>query len=169
MEHQASMTQSHGGILDTDTLKRTFSFKQVKYGEEGFYPSAASEIFQLVDDPIASELATIKGGIDDPAFQTGLQEIKDRFWEGDLSDWRTALAYGSDEAGKYQKLKILKDRAWADDYIDSVFARMHYKSGGAYKVYEVLPDGTRRLFEDVIGQTRVRKSAQSRVEFEIQK
>jgi hypothetical protein len=167
MEHQASMTQSHGGILDTDKLKRTFSFKQVKYGEEGFYPSAASEIFQLVDDPIAAELATIKGGLDDPAFQAGLQNIKDRFWDGDLSDWREALAYGSDEAGKYQKIKILNDRQWADDYIGSVYARMHYKAGGSYKAYEILPDGTKRLFDDVVGQTRVRKSAQSRVEFEI--
>ena len=33
MEHQASMTQSHGGLLDTDTLKRTFYFKQLNYFE----------------------------------------------------------------------------------------------------------------------------------------
>jgi hypothetical protein len=167
LEHQASMSKSHGGILDTDKIKRTWAMKQVKYGEEGFTGSAASEIYQLVDDPIAQALAAVKGGVDDPAFRAGLQDVKDRFWEGDLSDWRTALAYGSDEAGKYQKIKILKDRQWADDYIDSVFARVHYKTGGAYKVYEILPDGTRRLFDDVIGQTRTRKSAQSRIEFEL--
>lgn len=167
LEHQASMSKSHGGILDTDKIKRTWAMKQVKYGEEGFTGSAASEIYQLVDDPIAQALAAVKGGVDDPAFRAGLQDVKDRFWEGDLSDWRTALSYGSDEAGKYQKLKILKDRQWADDYIESVFARVHYKTGGAYKVYEILPDGTRRLFDDVIGQTRTRKSAQSRIEFEL--
>jgi hypothetical protein len=167
LEHQASMSKSHGGILDTDKIKRTWAMKQVKYGEEGFTGSAVSEIYQLVDDPIAQALAAVKGGVDDPAFRAGLQDVKDRFWEGDLSDWRTALSYGSDEAGKYQKLKILKDRQWADDYIESVFARVHYKTGGAYKVYEILPDGTRRLFDDVIGQTRTRKSAQSRIEFEL--
>ena len=66
-----------------------------------------------------------------------------------------------------KKIKILNDRQWADDYIESVFARVHYKTGGAYKVYEILPDGTKRLFDDVIGQTRTRKSAQSRIEFEL--
>ncbi len=167
LEHQASMSKSHGGILDTDKLKRTWAMKQVKYGEDGFTGSAVSEIYQMVDDPIAQQLAAIKGGIDDPAFRAGLQDVKDRFWEGDLSDWRNALAYGSDEAGKYQKIKILNDRQWADDYIDSVYARVHYKTGGAYKVYEILPDGTKRLFDDVIGQTRTRKSAQSRIEFEL--
>ena len=167
LEHQASMSKSHGGILDTDKLKRTWAMKQVKYGEDGFTGSAVSEIYQMVDDPIAQQLAAIKGGIDDPAFRAGLQDVKDRFWDGDLSDWRNALAYGSDEAGKYQKIKILNDRQWADDYIDSVYARVHYKTGGAYKVYEILPDGTKRLFDDVIGQTRTRKSAQSRIEFEL--
>lgn len=167
LEHQASMSKSHGGILDTDKLKRTWAMKQVKYGEDGFTGSAVSEIYQMVDDPIAQQLAAIKGGIDDPAFRAGLQDVKDRFWNDDLSDWRNALAYGSDEAGKYQKIKILNDRQWADDYIDSVFARVHYKTGGAYKVYEILPDGTKRLFDDVIGQTRTRKSAQSRIEFEL--
>ena len=167
MEHQASMSKSHGGILDTDKLKRTWAMKQVKYGEDGFTGSAVSEIYQLVDDPIAQRLAAIKGGANDPAFKAGLQNVKDDFWDGDLSDWRSALAYGSDEAGKYQKIKILNDRQWADDYIESVFARVHYKTGGAYKVYEILPDGTKRLFDDVIGQTRTRKSAQSRIEFEL--
>ena len=167
MEHQASMSKSHGGILDTDKLKRTWAMKQIKYGVDGFTGSAVSEIYQLVDDPIAQRLAAIKGGANDPAFKAGLQNVKDDFWDGDLSDWRSALAYGSDEAGKYQKIKILNDRQWADDYIESVFARVHYKTGGAYKVYEILPDGTKRLFDDVIGQTRTRKSAQSRIEFEL--
>ena len=103
MEHQASMSKSHGGILDTDKLKRTWAMKQIKYGEDGFTGSAVSEIYQLVDDPIAQRLAAIKGGANDPAFKAGLQNVKDDFWDGDLSDWRSALAYGSDEAGKYQK------------------------------------------------------------------
>ena len=92
LEHQAAMSQSHGGILDSDKLKRTFSFKRVKKGEDRYYTSATSEIMQLADDPIAAELAMIQGGLNDNAFKAGLENIKQRFWDGDLSDWRTALA-----------------------------------------------------------------------------
>lgn len=165
--HKSSMSMSHSGILDGDKLKRTFAFKGVEKGDKGYHGAAVSEIFQLVDDPIAAEIATLKGGVDD--IKSGLQNIKDRFWneDGDLSSWRTALAYGSDEAGKYQKIKILNDRKWADDYIDSVAARVHYKTGGSYKVTEVKPDGTRIVFEDMEGMKRVRKSPQSEIEFEL--
>ena len=169
LEHQAAMSKSHGGILDSDKLKRTFSFKRVKKGEERYYTSATSEIMQLVDDPIAAELAMIKGGLNDKAFRAGVDDIKQRFWDGDLSDWRTALSYGSDDVGKYQKFKMQNDRVKADAYIDSVLARVHYKSGGSYKAYEVLPDGTRHLFDDVAGEYRTRRSPNSTIDFELTK
>jgi hypothetical protein len=167
LEHQAAMSQSHGGILDSDKLKRTFSFKRVKLGEDRYYASATSEIMQLADDPIAAELAMIKGGLNDKAFRAGVDEVKQRFWDGDLSDWRTALSYGSDDVGKYQKFKMQDSRELADAYIDSVLARVHYKAGGSYKATEVLPDGTRILFDDVAGEYRTRRSPNSRIEFEL--
>ena len=169
LEHQAAMSKSHGGILDSDKLKRTFSFKRVKKGEDRYYASATSEIMQLADDPIAAELAMIKGGLNDKAFRAGLDDIKQRFWDGDLSDWRTALSYGSDDVGKYQKFKMQDSRELADAYIDSVLARVHYKAGGSYKATEVLPDGTRILFDDVAGEYRTRRSPNSRIEFELDK
>ena len=49
-------------------------------------------------------------------------------------------------------------RELADAYIDSVLARVHYKTGGSYKAYEVLPDGTRQLFDDVAGEYRINVS-----------
>jgi len=167
LQHQAAMSLSHGGILDGDKLKRTFAFKGVEKGQAGYHGAAASEIYQLVDDPLAANLATIRGSLEET--RLGVQNIKDRFWDGDLSTWRTALAYGSDEAGKYQKIKVLNDRKWADDYVDSVLARLHYKTGGSYKVTEVLPDGTRRVFDDIEGMKRIRKSPQSEIEFELTK
>ena len=167
LEHQAAMSKSHGGILDSDKLKRTFSFKRVKKGEDRYYASATSEIMQLADDPIAAELAMIKGGLNDKSFRAGVDEIKERFWKGDLSDWRTALSYGSDDVGKYQKFKMQDSRELADAYIDSVLARVHYKAGGSYRATEVLPDGTRIDFEDVAGEYRTRRSPNSRIEFEL--
>ena len=167
LEHQSAMSMSHGGILDSDKLKRTFSFKRVKKGEERYYTSATSEIMQLVDDPIAAELAMIRGGANDPGFLAGVNSIKQRFWDGDLSDWRTALSYGSDDVGKYQKFKMQNSRELSDAYIDSVLARVHYKTGGTYKAYEIMPDGTKHLFDDVAGEYRTRRSPNSRIEFEL--
>jgi len=77
-----------------------------------------------------------------------IQSIKDDFWDGDLSQWRRAMTYGSDEAGKYQKSKMLTDRAAADGYIEGLVARLHYKTGGHYKTYEEFANGGRTLLNN---------------------
>jgi len=85
--------------------------------------------------------------------EDAIKEIKDRFWDGDLSDWRTSYSYGSDEIGKYQKIRMLTDRKAADAYIDGIVARIHYKTGGHFETKEVFEDGTFKVLHRSDGST----------------
>jgi len=80
--------------------------------------------------------------------EDAIQSIKDDFWQGPLDSWRRAMTYGTDETAKYQKSKMLTDRAAADAYIEGLVARLHYKTGGHYKTYEEFSDGSRKLLND---------------------
>ena len=85
--------------------------------------------------------------------EDAIKEIKDRFWDGDLSEWRTSYSYGSDEIGKYQKIRMLTDRKAADAYIDGIVARIHYKTGGHFETKEVFEDGTFKVLHRSDGST----------------
>jgi len=85
------------------------------------------EINQLQTDHVSSEIARSMTDTNDART---LQDIKDAFFEGDLSDFRVKLAEGGGSA----RHKGLNTRQGADAYIDSLNARLHLKTGGRYEV-----------------------------------
>ena len=143
LQHQQALTQSHRGMTIGFDPKRARGFTQVKKDNPRFYGAGTKELLQLADDPLATRIAQIEfnpiGGKEQ--FNRKLDEIKQSFWDGELSEWRKAFVSNSDEVGKYNKSLISNSKQHSDSYIDSIVARIHDKTGGKYRAVEVLPDG----------------------------
>ena len=84
------------------------------------------EMNQLQSDEVSNFMAR---SITDSANPMNLDDIKFHFREGDLAHAREELA----SAGSSQRHRALQTDQGADAYIDSLFARMHLKTGGRYK------------------------------------
>lgn len=143
MEHQQALSQSHAGILFGLDPRRARGFKTVGKGEKGFYNAWSSELLQLHSDELASRIAdaTVVGTPGSEAFENAIVRIKEDFWSGELSQWRKALVSNADDDAKQLKQLIMQDKKWSDSYVESVVARVHLKTGGEYRAYEVLSDG----------------------------
>ena len=143
MEHQQALSQSHAGILFGLDPRRARGFKTVGKGEKGFYNAWSSELLQLHSDELASRIAdaTVVGTPGSEAFENAIIRIKEDFWSGELSQWRKALVSNADDDAKQLKQLIMQDKKWSDSYVESVVARVHLKTGGQYRAYEVLSDG----------------------------
>ena len=140
VEWQQAASQSHSGILFGLDPRRARGFKTVGKGEGGFYNAWSSEIIQLHSDELASRIAdaTIVGEPTSEAFVNSINKIKEDFWSGDLSQWRKALVANSDDDAKQLKKLIMEDKKWSDSYIESIVARVHLKTGGKYRAFEVV-------------------------------
>jgi len=143
MEHQQALSQSHAGILFGLDPRRARGFKTIGKGEKGFYNAWSSELLQLHSDELASRIAdaTVVGTPGSEAFENAIIKIKEDFWSGKLSQWRKALVANADDDAKQLKQLIMQDKKWSDSYVESVVARVHLKTGGEYRAYEVLSDG----------------------------
>jgi len=143
MRHQQALTQSHGGMTLGFDPKRARGFTQVTKGDKRFYGAGAKELLQLADDPLATAIARVEfnpvRGREE--FNRQIDEVKKRFWDGDLSQWRKSFVSNSDEQSKYTKNLITSSKVHADSYIDSIVARLHDKTGGRYRAVEKTPDG----------------------------
>ena len=145
--HQEAMSNTHNGVLFGINPKRARGFTEVKVGGKGWNTHWASEILQLVDDPLAAKIAaiTIDPVQDGQKFKVALDDIKQSFWDGELKEWRMAYVGNADDLGRASKKLILENKAHADSYIDSIVARIHVKTGGTYEAYEIVPGGTPKL------------------------
>jgi len=145
MEHQQALSQSHAGILFGLDPRRARGFKVIGKGEKGFYNAWTSELLQLHSDELASRIAdaTVVGTPGSEAFENAIIRIKEDFWsnENGLAQWRKALVSNADDDAKQLKQLIMQDKKWSDSYVESVVARVHLKTGGEYRAYEVLSDG----------------------------
>jgi len=143
MEHQRALTQSHRGMTIGFDPKRARGFTQVTKDNKRFYGAGTKELLQLADDPLATRIASIEfnpvGGREQ--FNRSLDEVKQSFWDGELSQWRKSFVSNSDETGRYTKSLLSSSKVHSDSYIDSIVARIHDKTGGRYRAVEYTPDG----------------------------
>jgi hypothetical protein len=145
--HTEAMSNTHNGVLFGINPKRARGFTLVKVGEKGWNTAWASELLQLGDDPLAARIASITvDPMKDPKkFKESLDDIKQSFWDGELSEWRMAFVGNADDIGRASKKLILNDKAHADSYIESILARLHVKTGGQYEAYEMVKGGPPKL------------------------
>jgi len=147
--HQEAMSNTHNGVMFGIDPRRSRGFVTKKVGDPGFYGGWASELLQLADDPIAPLIAKINvDPVKDPVkFRESVAQIKQSFWDGELSKWRKAYVGNSDDTSRFLKNLINKNRAYSDSYVDSIVARIHVKTGGKYEAYEILPNGVEKLID----------------------
>ena len=145
--HTEAMSNTHNGVLFGINPKRARGFTLVGVGGKGWNTHWASEILQLADDPIAARIASITADPikDAKKFKESLDDLKQSFWDGELSEWRMAYVGNADDMGRASKKMILENRNHSDSYIDSVLARLHVKTGGTYEAYEIVPNGPAKL------------------------
>jgi len=84
------------------------------------------ELNQLQSDRTSSAVAK---AMVDPGDARGLDAVKESFFDGDLASQRLELM-GSARSPRH---KSLNTRAGSDAYIESVYARLHLKTGGRYE------------------------------------
>ena len=145
--HQEAMSNTHNGVLFGVNPKRARGFTLVGVGGKGWNTHWASELLQLVDDPLAAKIAaiTLDPIQEGQKFKVALDDLKQSFWDGELKEWRMAFVGNADDMGRASKKLILENKAHADSYIDSIVARLHVKTGGTYEAYEIIPGGTPKL------------------------
>lgn len=178
-DHIASMSMGHGGWLGIDPERsRYWKYINKPTGPdiEGFDKGWARGLFILEKDPLVKELAQFhRTGMT----QISLDEIVERFTNGDLRYIREAFAGNVDDAFVNSKKIILESDQKAREYVESVYARMHYETGGAYEVvntttgrvygmgeeinpqewindaftYRITKQGDRELIQDFLGAT----------------
>ena len=133
-DHIASMSVGHGGWLGVDPERsRYWKYLNRPKGPdiEGFDKGWARGLFILEKDPLVKALAKFhRPGMT----QVSLDEIVESFLNGDLRYIREAFAGNVDDAFVNSKKIILESDQKAREYVESVYARIHYETGGAYEV-----------------------------------
>jgi len=95
--------------------------------DEEFAQALVFELNQLVKDDVAREVA---GAANEFFLENGkmgetmLSSLKERFWNGDLQHLRKSLLRDS------RRWDLLTDRAFAEGYIDTVYAKITHLGGG---------------------------------------
>ena len=133
-DHVASMSMGHGGWLGVDPERsRYWKYLNRPTGPdiEGFDKGWARGLFILEKDPLVKELAKYhRTGMT----EVSLDEITQRFLNGDLRYIRESFAGNVDDAFVNSKKIIMDSDQKAKEYVESVYARIHYETGGAYEV-----------------------------------
>ena len=142
-DHIGAMSMGHGGWLGVDP-ERSRYWKYVNRPKgpdiEGFDKGWARGLFILEKDALVKELAKFhRPGMT----QASLDEIVERFVNGDLRYIRESFAGNVDDAFVNSKKIILESDQKAREYVESVYARVHYETGGAY---EVINKNTGRVY-----------------------
>ena len=145
MQLQFPSHDRKAGILFGLDPRRARGFKTISKPtkdnpQPGFYNAWTSELLQLHSDELASRIAdaTVVGTPGSEAFENAIVRIKEDFWSGELSQWRKALVSNADDDAKQLKQLIMQDKKWSDSYVESVVARVHLKTGGQYRAYEMV-------------------------------
>lgn len=84
---------------------------------------------------------------DVPTGRIGLVELKADYWEGRLAGQRAIMA------GEGGNKSLLESRTYADGYVDSVNARLHYSTGGDFIAW----DPIEHIYYDSAGQKLTRQ------------
>ena len=131
MEYQKAMSTYASFGLDPVRAPGPQEFHSVAFGDPRYFVGWSREIVQLANDPVAKLVA--QAGIDDidsPGAVSAMQALKDRFFEGDLNQYRMRFI---NDSGNWE---LLHNRTWSDGYIDSIYARITDKTGGKFNYYD---------------------------------
>ena len=134
--YEAAMASKTASIAETLTGKTAgrngtgfrYTSKRVEdMSDEEFVTAMVFELNQLVKDDVAREVAIAvhtkfkeTGNFN----VSGLDELKSRFWNGDLKHLRTRML---NDSGQFN---LLNDKAFAQGYIDTVYGKLHHMGGG---------------------------------------
>ncbi len=125
-DFNAAMSMRSGSWFDSFGGAGAETWTRFAQDSEDYNKWWFREMNQLQSDEVGSYMAK---AITDPDVPMNLDDIKLAFREGDLAHARDKLA----EAGNSQRHRALQTDEGADAYIDSLFARMHLKTGGRYR------------------------------------
>lgn len=157
-EFQAALTRGSAGFRNrAPEAVRTGDYVRVlkDVDPERAVQGWGHELAQLWSDDIARRVAA--GGLLDgdtlPAHLghlRGMDALKAWFWEGDGAALRRKLAQGTNP----EKAILASSREAADGYIDSVLARVHVKTGGAFErtadgAFRITRSGSQELLDAI--------------------
>lgn len=157
-DHIAALSRGHGGWLGVDPERsRYWKYLNKPDGDDliGFDKAWARNLFILEKDPLVKELAKFYN-VRNP--NTSLDNIVDRFVNGDLRYIRESFAGNVDEAFSNSKRIVLENDQKAREYVESVYARIHYETGGSY---ELINKRTKQVYQpgDVVNPEEWTKDA----------
>ncbi len=125
-DFNAAMSMRSGSWFDSFGGAGAETWTRYAQDSEDYNKWWFREMNQLQSDEVSNYMAR---AITDPDVPMNLDDIKFEFREGNLTHAREKLA----DAGSSQRHRALLTDEGADAYIDSLFARMHLKTGGRYK------------------------------------
>lgn len=110
-EFNQAMSRQWAGWVDQKKIP-TGDWNKIHRDEPEFVDAWAGELLQLASDPVAREIARATSGLD---------PIKQAFWDGNLRGFREQMA---------EQIPDLRKRKTADRYIDSTLERIRTKTNG---------------------------------------
>lgn len=143
-EHIAAMSRGHNGWLGVDPERsRYWKYINRPAGDDivGFDKGWARGLFILEKDPLVKELAKF---YNPNATNSSIDDVVERFLNGDLRYVREAFAQNTDEAFSNSKRIVLESDQKGREYVESVYARIHYETGGSY---EIINKNTGRVYQ----------------------
>lgn len=133
-EHVASMSRGHNGWLGVDPERsRYWKYINRPSGDDviGFDKSWARNLFILEKDPLVKELAKF---YEPGNAKVTIDNVTERFVNGDLKYIREAFTGNTDDAFANSKRIVLDSDQKAREYVESVYANMHYQAGGSFEL-----------------------------------
>ncbi|GAG25705.1 unnamed protein product, partial [marine sediment metagenome] len=146
--YEAAMSGTRANISEALTGKKAAGSDSFRYvarptetmGNEEFLQSLVYELHQLEGDDVAREVAAaVNTGFGETGefHPSALQDIKARFWNGDMAHTRKRMLRDN---GAWDRLN---SKAFAESYIDTVYAKLHQMGGGdGHMLNEMTKDWT---------------------------
>jgi len=143
-DHIATMSRGHNGWLGVDPERsRYWKYLNRPDGDDiiGFDKAWARNLFILEKDPLVKELAQFYNPRN---INQSIDDVVERFTNGDLRYIRESFAGNVDDTFSNSKKIVLENDQKAREYVESVYARIHFETGGSYELVNLR---TKRVYQ----------------------